>query len=229
LTADAPHSINQENMDLLKKLVAIAGVAFATSAFTPQALAEEAPDALVKRISQEVLDTAKSDRDIQGGNQKKVLELVEAKVLPYIDFQRMTALAAGRFWREASPEQQKQLTNEFRTLLVFTYSGAIAQIRDQKLEFKPMRGDPADTEVEVRSQVVQPRGGDPIQLNYRLAKHSSGWKIYDVNVLGAWLVETYKGNFAAEINKGGIDGLIKTLADKNKRLAASAARPPKAS
>lgn len=191
--------------------------------------AQEAPDALIKRISQEVLDTAKNDKDIQAGNQKKVLDLVESKVLPYVDFQRMTALAAGRFWRQATPEQQKQLTDEFRTLLVFTYSGAITQVKDQKLEFKPMRGDPNDTEVEVRSQVVQPRGGDPIQLNYRLEKLPNGWKIFDVNVLGAWLVETYKGNFAAEISKGGIDGLIKTLSEKNKRLAASAAKGVKAS
>ncbi|HYD94249.1 MAG TPA: ABC transporter substrate-binding protein [Noviherbaspirillum sp.] len=216
-------------MNVFKKLFAIAGFAVTGLAFAPAALAQEAPDALVKRISQEVLDAAKSDKDIQGGNQKKVLELVEAKILPHVDFQRMTALAAGRFWREASPEQQKQLTNEFRTLLVFTYSGAISQVRDQKLEFKPMRAEPSDTEVEVRSQVVQPRGGDPIQLNYRLEKVPTGWKIYDVNVLGAWLVETYKGNFAAEISKGGIDGLIKTLSDRNKKLAASAARTAKAS
>jgi phospholipid transport system substrate-binding protein len=216
-------------MNVLKKLFSIAGIALGMLAFVPHASAQEAPDALVKRISLEVLETAKTDKDIQSGNQKRVLDLVEAKVLPHVDFQRMTALAAGRFWREATPEQQKQLTNEFRTLLVYTYSGAIAQIRDQKLDFKPMRADPSDTEVEVRTQVVQPRGGDPIQLNYRLAKTPGGWKIYDMNVLGAWLVETYKGNFAAEINKGGLDGLIKTLADKNKRLAASAAKAPKAS
>lgn len=215
-------------MNVFKKLCALAGFAFA-AAFAPQVLAQEAPDALVKRISQEVLETAKNDKDIQNGNHKRVLDLVEAKILPHIDFQRMTALAAGRHWREATPEQQKQLTNEFRTLLVYTYSGAISQVKDQKLEFKPMRGDPSDTDVEVRSQVLQSRGGDPIQLNYRLEKLPSGWKIYDVNVLGAWLVETYKGNFAAEISKGGIDGLIKTLSDKNKRLAASAARTPKAS
>lgn len=216
-------------MKVFKKLFAIAGVAISAFAFVPAAAAQEAPDALVKRISQEVLDTAKNDKEIQSGNYKRVLELVEAKILPHIDFQRMTALAAGRFWREATPEQQKQLTNEFRALLVYTYSGAISQIRDQKLEFKPLRADPSDTEVEVRSQVLQPRGGDPIQLNYRLEKLPSGWKIYDVNVLGAWLVETYKGNFAAEISKGGIDGLIKTLSDKNKRLAASAAKTSKAS
>ena len=216
-------------MNVFKKLFAVAGVALAGLAFAPAAVAQEAPDALIKRISQEVLDTAKNDKEIQAGNQKRVLDLVEAKILPHVDFQRMTALAAGRFWREATPEQQKQLVNEFRTLLVYTYSGAISQVKDQKLEFKPMRGEPTDTEVEVRSQVLQPRGGDPIQLNYRLEKLPSGWKIYDVNVLGAWLVETYKGNFAAEINKGGIDGLIKTLSDKNKRLAASAAKTAKSS
>lgn len=217
-------------MNVLKKLFAAAGFVLAGLAFAPAAMAQqEAPDALIKRISQEVLDTAKNDKDIQAGNQKRVLDLVEAKILPHVDFQRMTALAAGRFWREATPEQQKQLVNEFRTLLVYTYSGAISQIKDQKLEFKPMRADAADTEVEVRSQVLQPRGGDPIQLNYRLEKLPGGWKIYDVNVLGAWLVETYKGNFAAEIGKGGIDGLIKTLADKNKRLATSAAKPAKSS
>lgn len=215
-------------MKIFNKLFAIAGFVFGSLAFTGHAAAQEAPDALVKRISQEVLDAAKSDKDIQGGNQKKVLELVEAKILPHVDFQRMTALAAGRFWRQATPEQQKQLTNEFRSLLIYTYSGAISQVRDQKLDFKPMRGDPADTEVEVRSQVVQPRG-EPIQLNYRLAKSPNGWKIYDVNVLGAWLVETYKGNFAAEISKGGIEGLIKTLEEKNKRLEASAAKTVKSS
>ena len=216
-------------MKIFKKLFALVGLVIGAAAFMTVELAQEAPDALVKRISQEVLDTAKNDKDIQGGNHKRVLELVEAKILPHVDFQRMTALAAGRFWREASAEQQKQLTNEFRTLLVYTYSGAISQVRDQKLEFKPLRAEPSDTEVEVRSQVLQPRGGDPIQLNYRLEKLPTGWKIYDVNVLGAWLVETYKGNFAAEISKGGIDGLIKTLSDKNKRLAASAAKTPKAS
>lgn len=215
-------------MKIFKKLLAVVMLAFGSLALGQTALAQEAPDALVKRISQEVLDAAKSDKDIQSGNQKRILELVEAKVLPHVDFQRMTALAAGRFWRQATPEQQKQLTDEFRALLVYTYSGAIAQIRDQKLEFRPFRADPSDTEVEVRSQVLQPRGGDPIQLNYRLEKTPAGWKIFDMNVLGAWLVETYKGNFASEISKGGIDGLIKTLAEKNKRLATGSAKGVKA-
>lgn len=211
-------------MSIFKKLLAVVMLAASSIAFAQSAPAQEAPDVLIKRISQEVLDAAKSDKEIQTGNQKRILELVEAKVLPHVDFKRMTALAAGRFWRQATPEQQKQLTDEFRALLVYTYSGAIAQIRDQKLEFRPFRADPADTEVEVRSQVLQPRGGDPIQLNYRLEKTPAGWKIFDMNVLGAWLVETYKGNFASEISKGGIDGLIKTLAERNKRLATGTAK-----
>jgi len=205
-------------MKLIKQLIAVATVAFATSAFAATAPANEAPDALVKRISSEVLETAKADKDIQAGNQKKVMDLVETKILPYVDFQRMTSLAAGRYWREATPDQQKQLAAEFRTLLIFTYSGALSQVKDQTVDFKPMRSSPGDTEVEVRSQVNQARG-EPIQLNYRVAKTDAGWKIYDINVLGAWLVEAYKGTFASEISKGGIDGLIKTLSEKNKKLA----------
>jgi len=183
--------------------------------------ADEAPDALIKRISLDVLDTAKGDQQIQSGDQQRILQLVEDKVMPYVDFERMTSLSAGRFWREATPEQKKQLTAQFRDLLKYTYSGALAQVRDQKIQFRPLRASPDDTEVEVQSQVLQSRG-DPIQLNYRLEKLPSGWKIYDVNVLGAWLVQTYKGNFASEIDKGGIDGLIKTLTERNQRLASAA-------
>jgi phospholipid transport system substrate-binding protein len=201
-------------MKLIKHLIAIATVAFATTAVA----ATEAPDALVKRISADVIDTAKSDKDIQAGNQKRVMDLVESKILPHVDFQRMTSLAAGRHWREATPEQQKQLANEFRTLLIFTYSGALSQIKNETVEFKPLRADPADNEVEVRSQVNMSRG-EPVTLNYRLAKTPTGWKIFDINVLGAWLVETYKGTFATEIGKSGIDGLIKALAERNKKLA----------
>jgi len=186
------------------------------------AQAQEAPDALIKRLSDEILDAAKNDKDIQAGNQKKVYDMVSNKILPFIDFPRMTSLAAGKSWKEATPEQQKQLTNEFRTLLVFTYSGAISQVKDQRVEFKPMRAEAGDTEVEVRTQIIQSRG-EPIVLNYRLEKLATGWKIFDINVLGAWLVETYKGSFSAEISKSGIDGLIKTLAEKNKKLAASSA------
>jgi len=198
-------------------LTMLTTLAFAGAAF---AAPQEAPDQLVKRISLEIIDLAKADKEIQAGNQKRVYDLVDSKILPYIDFQRMTSLAAGKSWRDATPEQQKQLINEFRTLLVFTYSGAISQIKDQRVEFKPMRAAPEDTEVEVRSQIIQSRG-EPIQLNYRLEKLPAGWKIYDINVLGAWLVETYKGSFSAEISKSGIDGLIKTLSDKNKKLASA--------
>lgn len=212
---------------MLKKLLTTI-LAWGAIAFAGMAAAQEAPDALVKRISHEVLDAAKVDKDLQGGNHKKVLALVESKILPHVDFQRMTAMAAGRYWREATPEQQKRLAEEFRDLLIYTYSGAIAQVNDMKLEFKPIRAEATDTEVEVRSQVLRPRG-EPIQLNYRLEKQAAGWKIYDVNVLGAWLVESYKSSFSTEIGKNGIDGLIKVLSEKNKRLAAAAAKPAKAS
>ncbi|HEY5800346.1 MAG TPA: ABC transporter substrate-binding protein [Burkholderiaceae bacterium] len=197
---------------------ALTGVAFAGALFAAPAFAQEAPDALVKRISDDVINTVKADKDIQAGNKKRINDLVEQKILPHVDAQRMTSLAAGRFWRDATPAQQTALTNEFRNLLVHTYSGALSAIRDQQVEFKPLRAAPTDTEVEVRSQVLQPRG-EAIQLNYRMAKSGTSWKIYDINVLGAWLVENYKGTFASEIGKGGIDGLIKTLADKNRKLA----------
>ncbi|WP_016834699.1 phospholipid-binding protein MlaC [Herbaspirillum lusitanum] len=204
-------------MNMLTKFLAIAVSASAlTFAFASTASAQEAPDALVKRISDDVINTAKSDKEIQAGNINRIVALVEEKILPYVDSERMTSLAAGR---QATPEQQKQLITEFRSLLIYTYSGALSQIRDQKVEYKPLRADPADTEVEVRSQVIQSRG-EPIQLSYRLEKLSSGWKMYDVNVMGAWLVEAYKGTFNSEITKGGIDGLIKSLSDKNKQLAA---------
>ena len=203
-------------MKLMKKLLAMATIAFATAA--QAAPATEAPDVLVKRISQDVIDTAKSDKGIQAGDINRVNQLVETKILPYVDFQRMTSLAAGRHWRTATPEQQQKLSAEFRTLLVYTYSGALSQIKNETVEFKPLRAAADDTEVEVRSQVNVARG-EPVLLNYRVAKSPAGWKIYDINVLGAWLVETYKSSFNSEISKGGIDGLIKTLSDKNKALA----------
>ncbi|MFL9880240.1 ABC transporter substrate-binding protein [Herbaspirillum rhizosphaerae] len=204
-------------MNMLSKLLAIA-LSVSALTFASAASAQEAPDALVKRISDDVLNTAKTDKDIQAGNISRIVSLVEEKILPYVDSERMTSLAAGRYWRQATPEQQKQLITEFRSLLIYTYSGALSQVRDQKIEYKPLRADPADTEVEVRSQVIQSRG-EPIQLSYRLEKLANGWKLYDVNVMGAWLVEAYKGTFQSEINKGGIDGLIKSLSDKNKQLA----------
>lgn len=181
--------------------------------------AQEAPDALIKRLSQEILSIAKTDKAIQAGDRNKVEEVVEAKILPHVDFSRMTALAVGKHWRDANAEQQKQLTAEFRTLLIHTYSGAISQIKDQSIDFKPFRAASDDTEVEVKSMVIQPRG-ESLQLSYRLAKSPAGWKIYDINILGAWLVETYKGSFSAEVRKTGIDGLLKVLVEKNKKVAA---------
>ena len=212
-------------MKLIKQLIAAASLTMATGALAVAATAE-APDALVKRISADVIETAKADKEIQAGNRNKVMDLVESKILPHVDFQRMTALAAGRHWRTATPEQQKQLSNEFRTLLIFTYSGALSQIKNETVEFKPLRADPADQEVEVRSSVNVARG-EPVTLNYRLAKTATGWKIFDINVLGAWLVETYKGTFATEIGKSGIDGLIKALAERNKKLASNPVKPAK--
>ncbi|NKI93796.1 ABC transporter substrate-binding protein [Rhizobacter sp. SG703] len=176
--------------------------------------AQQAPDQLVKQVSSEVLDAAKADKSIQAGDVQKVSALVEAKVMPHVNFQRMTASAVGRYWRQATPEQQKKLQDEFKTLLVRTYSGALAQVRDQTVQLKPMRSTPADTEVIVRTEI---RGkGDPIQLDYRLEKAADGWKIYDVNVLGVWLVENYRNSFAQEIGAGGIDGLIAKLIERNK-------------
>lgn len=181
------------------------------------AQAQQAPDALVKQVSSEVLDSAKADKSIQAGDVNKVMLLVEAKVMPHVNFQRMTSSAVGRYWRQATPDQQKRLQDEFKTLLVRTYSGALAQVRDQTVQLKPMRAAAADTEVVVRTEI---RGkGDPIQLDYRLEKGDSGWKIYDVNVLGVWLVENYRNSFAQEISSGGIDGLIAKLAERNKAAA----------
>ena len=187
---------------------------------------DETADAFVKRLSVDVLDTIKKDKGMRSGDIARVITLVDTRIMPIVDFQRMTTLAAGRFWREATPDQQAELVSEFRTLLIYTYSGAIAQLRNEKLDFKPMRGDPKAEDVEVRTVVLQSRG-EAIQLNYRLEKTPAGWKIYDVNILGAWLIQTYRGSFAAEIGKGGIDGLIKTLAERNKRLAASPPKPVK--
>jgi phospholipid transport system substrate-binding protein len=221
--------MSEKIMKMSMKLFAVAAFAAGTL-FSGSVLAQEAPDVLVKRISQEVIAIAKADKEIQSGNRQRIEQLVEAKILPHADFQRTTALVAGRYWRVATPLQQQQLTDEFRTLLMYTYSGAMAQIRDQQIEFKPLRADPADTDVEVHSVFRRSRGADPIQVSYRLAKSADGWKIYDVNVMGIWLVETYKNNFSAEIAKGGIDGLIRTLAERNKKLAAGAgAKPSRAS
>jgi phospholipid transport system substrate-binding protein len=193
-------------------------VAVALGSAVAFAQAGKAPDALIKEVSTDVIESVKADKSIQTGDVQKVILLVDAKVMPHVNFQRMTASAVGRYWRQATPVQQKGLQDEFKVLLVRTYSGALAQVKDQEVQLKPMRGGADDTEVVVRTEV---RGkGDPIQLDYRLEKTPDGWKIYDVNVLGVWLVENYRNSFAQEISAGGIDGLIAKLAERNKTAKA---------
>ena len=180
--------------------------------------ADEAPDMLIKRISTEVLDAIKADKGVQTGDISKVVALVDSKIMPNVNFTRMTAAAVGRSWRQATPEQQKRLQDEFKALLVRTYSGALTQVKDQTISFKPLRSTAADTEVVVRTEVLG--RGDPVQLDYRMEKAGASWKIYDLNVLGVWMVETYRTQFAQEINAKGIDGLIAALAERNKSNAA---------
>jgi phospholipid transport system substrate-binding protein len=188
--------------------------------------AGEAPDALIKRISQEVLDAAKDDKDLQARNFQRVRPLVETQIVPHVDFRKTTPLAMGRYWREATPEQQQRLTAEFRELLIHTYAGALSQVKDQRLEVRPLRADAGDTDAQVQSRIV-PRRGEPIQLDYRLAKIGDAWKIYDINIMGAWLVATYRNNFLSEVNRGGIDGLIQTLAERNRQLSANTTQKAK--
>jgi len=208
-------------------LMVLVATVFAASAFAARATAQdalEAPDALVKRVSKEIIDLATSDKEIQAGNRKRILAVVNEKILPHADFQRATALAVGRHWREATPEQKERLISEFRDLLMYTYAGAMSQIKeDYPLQYLPVRAAPGATEVEVRFQVQRPRhNAEPIRVSYRMAKSPEGWKIYDVNVVGVWMSEAYKNTFAAEISRGGIDGLIATLAEKNRVLAVRA-------
>ena len=176
------------------------------------------PDAMVRDLSNEVLNAIKADKALKSGDTNRVQKLVDDKVLPYTDFQKMTQLSVGPGWRNATPEQRAALTREFRTLLVRTYSGALGQVSDHKVELRPFRAQPTDTDVIVRTQVVASRG-DPIQLDYRLEKTDGGWKIYDINILGVWLVENYKSQFSSQVNSSGIDGLIKTLTERNSQLA----------
>lgn len=176
-----------------------------------------APDTLVKNLSEDVLASIHKDPSLQSGDVARLNALVDEKVLPYVNFEKMTRLAVGRGWREASAEQRQALTREFRTLLVRTYAGAVSSAKDYQVQMRPFRAEPNDADVTVRTQAV-PSRGDPIQLDYRLEKTGDGWKIYDVNVLGIWLVENYRSTFAGEVSRGGIDGLIKSLVDRNKAL-----------
>jgi phospholipid transport system substrate-binding protein len=196
----------------LKQL--LAGLSMALAVGTVAAQTPTTPDGLIRQLSTEVIDTVKSDKAIQAGDLSRIITLVDTKVMPHVNFQRMTASAVGRNWRSATPEQQKRLQDEFKTLLVRTYAGALTQVKDQTVQLKPLRAGADDTDVVVRTEI---KGrGDPIQLDYRLEKADATWRIYDVNVLGVWLVEQYKTSFAQEIGASGIDGLITKLAERNK-------------
>jgi len=211
IVALLPATAAPTSMKLLRLCLLACSLAFAAAA---PVRANTAPDELIRQVSMDVIDSVKADKAIQAGDVARIVALVDAKVMPHVNFQRMTASAVGRNWRNATPEQQKRLQEEFKTLLVRSYAGALTQVKDQTVQLKPMRSQPGDTEVVVRTEV---RGkGEPVQLDYRLEKAGDSWKIYDVNVLGVWLVEQYRISFTQEITAGGIDGLIAKLAERNK-------------
>ncbi len=181
------------------------------------------PDVLIRSTVDDVLKIVKTDKDIQAGNQQKILALVDAKVLPHFDFERMTRLAVGRGWRRATPEQRQQLVDQFRTLLVRTYTSAFTRYKDQTVKIEPIRMQPGDDEVTVKTQIIKP-GEQPVAVDYEMEKTDSGWKAFDLSVEGASLVTTYRGTFNEQIQQSGIDGLIKTLTDKNEAMSNSSSQ-----
>ena len=199
--------------------IALAALVGAVVSWAAPAFAQDAPDATVKKVAEETLATVRSDPQVQAGNQARIREVVEAKLVPHFDFTRITTLAMGRNWRTATPEQQKRLTEEFRSLLVRTYSGALSQYREEKVDYKPLRMNPGENEVVVRTAVLR-SSGSPVPIDYSMEKTPEGWKCYDVVVGGVSLVTNYRDEFNAQIQKGGIDGLIKALADRNQGGAA---------
>lgn len=202
---------------MLKKLIFLA--TFAVTMASPFALAQEAPDALVRKNTNEILAALKADKDLAAGDQKKVEKLADEKVLPFFNFTRMTQLAVGRSWRDANDAQKKSLIDEFRTLLVRTYSTSLSQFRNQTIDVKPTKMAAGETEVIVKTQVNQP-GGQPIPIDYSMEKSGDGWKVYDVLIDGVSLVTNYRSSFATEIQKSGIDGLIKSLSERNSKNSA---------
>jgi phospholipid transport system substrate-binding protein len=182
-----------------------------------------APDVLVKTITDEVAAVLKKDKDIQAGDTRKAADLIETKIVPHFDFTRMARIAMARNWRAATPEQQKELTAEFKTLLVRTYATALTNYRDQQIDYKPLRAKPEDTEVTVKSEVKQSGSSQPVPIDYEMEKTPNGWKVYDVKVDGVSLVTTYRDTFASEVREKGIDGLIKSLAAKNREPQSSKA------
>jgi len=208
------------NRRLLTRLLGVLVVGISSLLALPLDAADETADAFIKRLSTEVLNSIKTDQSIQAGDVSRIIAFVDAKIMPNVNFQRMVASAVGPAWRQATPEQQKRLQDEFKILLVRTYAGALAQVNDQTIAVKPMRAAAEDKEVVVRTEI---KGrGDPVQLDYRLEKtpgEGAGWKIYNLNVMGVWLVETYRSQFAQEINAKGIDGLISTVTERNRANA----------
>ena len=199
--------------------VAAACLASLALAAAPARAEDLAPDAMILKVSNDVLDTIKTDAAIRGGDVNRLMTLVDNKVMPNVNFQRMTAAAVGPGWRQASPDQRQRLQGEFKTLLVRTYAGALSQVTDMTVALKPLRAGPDDKEVTVRTEVRGKSQPDPVQLDYRLEKASGqglGWKIYNLNVMGVWLVDTYRTQFAQEVNAHGIDGLIDLLVERNK-------------
>lgn len=208
-----------QNTVFKSALVLIAAIA------APVSSAQDiAPDVLLKAVTSEVIAIIKQDKDIQAGNAEKVAGLVETKILPHFDFSLMTQLAAARNWRVATPDQQKALTAEFKTLLVRTYSTALSSYRDQAIEFKPLRAAPGDTDVTVQSVLKKP-GSESLTMNYDLQKVAAGWKVYDIKIGGVSLITNYRETFAREVRDGGVDGLIKSLADKNRQRDAGVKSP----
>jgi phospholipid transport system substrate-binding protein len=197
----------------MKKIVAL----LLCCAFLTPVFAQEAPDVLVKTVTLEVVELITKDKDIKSGNRAKLIEVIDAKVLPHFNFTAMTALAMGQNWGKASPDQKKQLTEQFRTLLVRTYASALAAYSEQKFDFRPLRAKPADTDVTVNVRVIQP-GAQPVTIDYSMEKTANGWKVYDVMVGGVSLVANYRTEFAITVRNTGIDGLIKDLQTKNKSL-----------
>jgi phospholipid transport system substrate-binding protein len=191
--------------------------AFTSGAFA-QAVDVNSPDGMIKTVTGQVLDEIKNDPSIKSGDINKITEVVNQKILPYTDFRRTTQLAMGRAWRQATPQQQDQMVAQFKMLLIRTYSGALSQVRDQTVQFKPFRADPGATDVVVRSVVMN--NGQPVELDYRLYKTPQGWRVYDLNVAGAWLIQAYQQQFAEKITQGGVDGLLQFLTQRNQQLAA---------
>lgn len=194
-----------------------AGVLLGLALAVPATAQVVAPDALVKNVTLEVVEVIAKDKDIKGGDQKKVIDLVEARVIPHFNFSGMTALAVGQNWKQANPEQKKLLTEEFKTLLVRTYASALSAYSDQKFEFRPLRSKPTDTDVTVNVRILQP-GAQAVTIDYDMEKTAAGWKVYNVYVGGVSLVQNYRTDFSNQVRDGGIDGLIKTLQAKNKSL-----------